>query len=178
MAVFSIFKNTVLLLFFTLSSCGNHTKTHNKELNSVVEQDTLATDLPIIIAANRTGTYLPLLKGKRVGIVANQTSVIFKGTQPLTYTHIVDSLLAHSIDIQQVFAPEHGFRGEADAGEKVSDGKDEKTGLPIISLYGKNRKPSKEQLRQGAENRIAPTIAISFPRIKKGAPNTNNVVRL
>lgn len=147
MAVFSIFKNTVLLLFFTLSACGNHTKTHNKELNPLVTQDTLATDLPIIVAANRTEAYLPLLQGKRVGIVANQTSVIFKDTQPLSYTHIVDSLLANDINIKQVFAPEHGFRGEADAGEKVSDGKDEKTGLPIISLYGKNRKPSKEQLQ-------------------------------
>ena len=147
MAVFSIFKNTVLLLFFTLSACGNHTKTHNKELNSVVARDTLAIDLPIIIAANRTEAYLPLLRGKRVGIVANQTSVIFKNTHPLSYTHIVDSLLAKDINIKQVFAPEHGFRGEADAGEKVSDGKDEKTGLPIISLYGKNRKPSKEQLQ-------------------------------
>ncbi|PXX26735.1 exo-beta-N-acetylmuramidase NamZ domain-containing protein [Arenibacter sp. ARW7G5Y1] len=147
MAVFSIFKNTVLLLFFTLSSCGNHTKTHNKALNSVAVQDSLATDLPIIIAANRTASYLPLLEGKRVGIVANQTSVIFKDTQPLSYTHIVDSLLSQNIDIKQVFAPEHGFRGEADAGEKVSDGKDDKTGLPIISLYGKNRKPSKELLQ-------------------------------
>ncbi|TQO35715.1 uncharacterized protein YbbC (DUF1343 family) [Arenibacter algicola] len=147
MAVFSIFKNTVLLLFFTLSACGNHTKTHIKELNPLVTQDTLATDLPIIVAANRTEAYLPLLQGKRVGIVANQTSVIFKDTQPLSYTHIVDSLLANDINIKQVFAPEHGFRGEADAGEKVSDGKDEKTGLPIISLYGKNRKPSKEQLQ-------------------------------
>jgi len=147
MAVFSVFKNTVLLLFFTLSSCGNPTKAHNKELNSTVAQDTLAANLPIVVAANRTEIYLPILQGKKVGIVANQTSVIFKDTQPLSYTHIVDSLLSQKIDIKQVFAPEHGFRGDADAGEKVSDGKDEKTGLPLISLYGKNRKPSKEQLK-------------------------------
>ncbi|MCM4164235.1 MULTISPECIES: exo-beta-N-acetylmuramidase NamZ domain-containing protein [unclassified Arenibacter] len=147
MAVFSIFKNTVLLLVFTLSSCGNHGKSQNKALNKVVVRDTLDNDLPITIAANRIATYLPLLEGKRVGIVANQTSVLFKDTQPLSYTHIVDSLLAKHINIKQVFAPEHGFRGDADAGEKVSDGKDHKTGLPIISLYGKNRKPSKEQLR-------------------------------
>ncbi|MCK0144805.1 DUF1343 domain-containing protein [Arenibacter sp. F26102] len=147
MAVFSVFKNTVLLLFFILSSCGNPSKAHNKAPDSKVAQDTIAADLPINIAANRTETYLPLLQGKKVGIVANQTSVIFKDTQPLSFTHIVDSLLAHNIAIKQVFAPEHGFRGEADAGEKVSDGKDEKTGLPIISLYGKNRKPSNEQLK-------------------------------
>ncbi|MBC8769730.1 DUF1343 domain-containing protein [Arenibacter sp. BSSL-BM3] len=147
MAVFSVFKNTVLLLFFILSSCGNPSKAHNKALDSKAAQDTPPTDLPIVIAANRTEAYLPLLQGKKVGIVANQTSVIFKDTQTLSFTHIVDSLLAHNIDIKQVFAPEHGFRGEADAGEKVSDGKDEKTGLPIISLYGKNRKPSNEQLK-------------------------------
>ncbi len=147
MAVFSVIKNTVLLLVFILSSCGNHGKSQNKALNEVVEGDTLTIDPPIMVAANRTATYLPLLEGKRVGIVANQTSVILKDTRPLSYTHIVDSLLARQINIKQVFAPEHGFRGEADAGEKVSDGKDPKTGLPIISLYGKNRKPSKEQLQ-------------------------------
>ncbi|MEM7380445.1 MAG: DUF1343 domain-containing protein, partial [Bacteroidota bacterium] len=85
-------------------------------------------------------------KGKKIGVVANQTSVIFKGTETPTYTHLVDSLLSLEVDIQKVFAPEHGFRGKADAGEHVKDGLDTQTGLPIISLYGKNRKPGKEQL--------------------------------
>jgi uncharacterized protein YbbC (DUF1343 family) len=85
-----------------------------------------------------------LLKGKKVGVVANQTSVIFKKNGQ---THLVDSLISLHIDIKKVFAPEHGFRGQADAGEKVQDGFDTKTGLPLISLYGKNRKPSKEQLQ-------------------------------
>ena len=82
--------------------------------------------------------YISLLKGKRVGLVVNQTSVI-------NNTHLVDTLLSLQIDIKKVFAPEHGFRGKADAGEKVKDGVDTKTNLPIISLYGKNRKPTIEQ---------------------------------
>lgn len=147
MAVFSVLKNTVLLLFLTLSSCGNQGKTNNKGHEPALKENVTAVNLPIVVAANRTSEYLPLLQGKKVGIVANQTSVIFKDTDPLSYTHIVDSLLAQHIDIKKVFAPEHGFRGQADAGEKVTDGKDDRTGLPIISLYGKNRKPSKEQLQ-------------------------------
>jgi uncharacterized protein YbbC (DUF1343 family) len=94
--------------------------------------------------AESTKAYLSKLKGKRVAVVANQTSVIGKTNG---HTHIVDSLLRLKIKIQKVFAPEHGFRGKADAGEVVKDGIDTKTGLPIISLYGKNKKPSKAQLK-------------------------------
>ncbi len=94
----------------------------------------------IITGAENTNEYLSLIKEKRVAIVANQTSIIGK-------QHLVDSLLSLGINITKVFAPEHGFRGVADAGEKVNDEKDEKTGIPIFSLYGKsNRKPSKEKL--------------------------------
>lgn len=100
---------------------------------------------PIIVGANQTQEYLSQLKGKRVGIVANQTSVIFNTNE--TYTHLVDSLVSLNIDIKKVFAPEHGFRGNADAGELVKDDLDTKTGLPIISFYGKNKKPSQEQLQ-------------------------------
>jgi uncharacterized protein YbbC (DUF1343 family) len=83
--------------------------------------------------------------------VANQTSVIFKeGNSDLhgrpEFVHLVDSLIALSVNVQKVFAPEHGFRGEADAGEHVTDGMDARTGLPIISLYGANRKPGIDQL--------------------------------
>lgn len=106
----------------------------------------------VVVAANRTDKYLPLLKGKTVGVVANQTSIVFRNTKDskadsTMYVHLVDSLLSSNIKIKTVFAPEHGFRGQADAGEKVSDGVDAKTGLPLISLYGKNRKPSPEQLQ-------------------------------
>ena len=98
----------------------------------------------VIVGANLTENYLPLLKDKNIALVANQTSVIFKNDH--SYTHLVDSLLAHKIRVKKVFAPEHGFRGRADAGEKVADGKDIKTDLSIISLYGKNKKPSAAQL--------------------------------
>ncbi len=94
----------------------------------------------IITGANQVEQYLPLLKGKKIAIVANQTSVIFKDYKN-NYTHLVDSLLSHQVEIVKVFAPEHGFRGKADAGEHVSNDTDTKTGLPLISLYGKNRKP-------------------------------------
>ncbi|MCM4168570.1 hypothetical protein KCTC52924_02146 [Arenibacter antarcticus] len=147
MAVLSVLKNTVLLLVYILSSCGSPSKSNNKDQSTKLGTTTLESEPPIIVAANRTAKYLPLLNGKKVAVVANQTSVIFKDTAPLTYTHIVDSLMSLNIAIKKVFAPEHGFRGEADAGEKVVDGKDEKTGLPLISLYGKNRKPSKEMLQ-------------------------------
>lgn len=91
-------------------------------------------------AAYQTEEYLPYLKGKSVGMVVNQTSIIGQ-------THLVDTLRSHEINITKVFAPEHGFRGEADAGATIKSGMDEKTGLPIISLYGKNKKPSSEQLK-------------------------------
>ncbi|RAI88440.1 exo-beta-N-acetylmuramidase NamZ family protein [Algoriphagus yeomjeoni] len=89
--------------------------------------------------ADQTELYLPLLKGKRVAVLANQTSIIGK-------THLVDSLQTLGINIVKVFGPEHGFRGNASAGAKVSDEKDERTGIPIISLYGRKSKPSKEDL--------------------------------
>ena len=94
----------------------------------------------IVLGAERTDIYLPLLKNKKVGVVGNQTSMIAN-------THLVDSLLSLDINIMTVFSPEHGFRGTADAGAKIEDGIDSKTGLPIISLYGNNKKPRKEQLK-------------------------------
>ena len=93
----------------------------------------------IVLGAERTDAYLPLLKNKKVGIIGNQTSMIGN-------THLVDSLLSLGVNIVKVFSPEHGFRGKADAGDKIEDGIDEKTGLTIISLYGKNKKPYPEQL--------------------------------
>ena len=84
--------------------------------------------------------YLPLLEGKNIGVVANQTSVIGD-------THLVDTLLSRGVHITRIYTPEHGFRGTADAGAKVNSGKDEKTGIPIVSLYGKNKKPTPEMLQ-------------------------------
>ena len=85
--------------------------------------------------------YLPLLKGKSVGIVTNQTSIVDQKT------HLVDFLLSKNVKIKTIFAPEHGFRGTADAGEHLNDEIDAKTGLQIVSLYGKNSKPKPEQLQ-------------------------------
>ncbi|MEP3837019.1 MAG: DUF1343 domain-containing protein [Algibacter sp.] len=158
---FNVFKNTVFPIIIgivlVMISCASKSKgdgsisklgIDNRE-KPVME---VKKDTSIIIGISRTDLYLPLLKGKRVGVVANQTSVIFtkSATQPLgaiKYTHIVDSLLALKVDIKKVFAPEHGFRGKADAGEIVKDGIDTKTKLPIVSLYGKNKKPSATQLK-------------------------------
>jgi uncharacterized protein YbbC (DUF1343 family) len=93
----------------------------------------------IVVGAERLGLYLPLLKNKRVAIVVNQTSVI--GDQS-----IVDVLLEENVVVKKIFAPEHGFRGTADAGAHIDDSKDSKTGLPIISLYGNHKKPTAEDL--------------------------------
>lgn len=93
----------------------------------------------IITGADQTEKYLPYLKGKRIGIVANQSSVIGD-------VNIVDSLSTLGVTIQKVFGPEHGFRGNASNGAPVADEKDAKTGIPIISLYGSNHTPSAKQL--------------------------------
>ena len=98
----------------------------------------------IITGAEDTEGYLFELKGKKIGVVAHQSSLIFTSYKQ---KHLVDLLLENKIDIRSVFAPEHGFRGIADAGEKIDDDKDPLTNLPIYSLYGKNRKPSQEQLK-------------------------------
>ena len=93
----------------------------------------------IVPAAERPDLYLPLLKGKRIALVVNHSSLT-KGK------HLVDFLLAKQIRVRKIFAPEHGFRGTADAGEHLKSGIDPKTNLPIISLYGKHKKPSKRDL--------------------------------
>ena len=161
---FKVFKNTVLLFVLVVISCASKT---NKDVSATDEILKQAQDEnSIVVGANRTKAYVPLLRGKRAGIVANQTSVIFKdsskyviktypnfinegenkSTKIRLYKHIVDSLLDLEINIKKVFSPEHGFRGTADAGELVKDGKDTKTGLPIFSLHGKHKKPTKQQL--------------------------------
>jgi uncharacterized protein YbbC (DUF1343 family) len=143
---FKRFKNTYLFLFvvlnFQLISCAQKLKS--------IEKNTTDASTVIKTGAESTPLYLNLLKGKHIAVVANQTSVIEKiaeRKEKRVFTHIVDSLLSLKIKIKKVFAPEHGFRGKADAGEIIKDGFDRKTGLPIISLYGKNKKPSAAQLK-------------------------------
>lgn len=94
----------------------------------------------IITGAEQLTAYLPMLNGKRVGLVVNQASVIGD-------VHLVDTLLSIGVNIVKVFAPEHGFRGDHSAGATISNAKDEKTGLPILSLYGKTKKPNQEMLK-------------------------------
>lgn len=94
----------------------------------------------IVVGAERTQEYFPILKDKRIAIVANHTSRI--GNE-----HLADSLLGAGFDIKLVFAPEHGFRGTADAGEYINNSIDKKSGLPIISLYGNDKKPKKTHLQ-------------------------------
>ena len=92
------------------------------------------------LGAERTESYLQILEGKRVALVVNQTSTIGN-------THLVDSLYNLGVNITKVMAPEHGFRGEAPDGEKIDDSKDSRTGIPIVSIYGKTKKPSSEMLK-------------------------------
>ena len=138
MMFYRLVKNTFFILAMGLVSCQGQTKMRK---NIPIKKN----DASIIIAANQTNAYLPLLEGKKIGIVGNQTSVIFKENG--NYTHLVDSLLSRNITIEKVFSPEHGFRGKADAGEKVNDGIDAKTGIELVSLYGNNKKPTKAQLQ-------------------------------
>ena len=91
------------------------------------------------LGAEQTDKYFPMLNNKSIGVLGNQSSLI--GT-----THLVDSLLSAKLQVVKVFSPEHGFRGTADAGAHIENGIDEKTGLPIISLYGSNKKPTESQL--------------------------------
>jgi uncharacterized protein YbbC (DUF1343 family) len=145
MVFLSSFKSTVFLWVLVLTACGNGEKSAKNVQGVTLDNSPVEQNATLVVSANRTSEYIHLLQGKSVGIIANQTSVIFNSED--RYTHLVDSLLNLNIDIKKVFAPEHGFRGQADAGEKVKDGLDSKTGLPLISLYGKNRKPSKELLQ-------------------------------
>ena len=165
---FKLLKSTHFLIVAVLFSCGSQKKdnvqladpeisSHKVEEISINQEnnaqgETLKpTPLPqLILAANRTELYLPLLRGKKVAIVGNPSSLILKDSLPSgekRYTHLVDSLLQLKVNIIKVFSPEHGFRGNADAGETVKNGKDAKTGLDIISLYGNNKKPAPEQLQ-------------------------------
>ncbi|HPW99016.1 MAG TPA: DUF1343 domain-containing protein [Flavobacterium sp.] len=135
-----VFKNTVLLFVLLILSCGSSIKKiENKERKEVVSFEKKFQEIKT--GADNFTYYLPLLKGKKVGIVTNQTGILSNKT------HLVDFLLEKNINLQKIFAPEHGFRGTADAGEHVIDGKDSKTGLPIVSLYGDNKKPKPEQLK-------------------------------
>ena len=127
-----MFQNFFLLLLVTLS----FTQCQAQKTASVNQTTAMNNVQP---AAERTDQYLPLLKGKKVAVFANQTSTV--GNK-----HLVDVLKENGVTIKVIFGPEHGFRGTADAGEKVESTIDKSTGVPVVSLYGKKRVPSKEDL--------------------------------
>jgi len=122
----------IVLLFWFLSSCSNAQQKNYQDQNEV-------SGTKIVVGAERTELYFPLIKDKRLAVVANQTSLTGN-------IHLVDSLLSAGFNVVKVFGPEHGFRGSAGAGEEVSNNVDAKTGLSVISLYGKKKKPSPEDL--------------------------------
>lgn len=132
----SIKPGVLILLMMWLNACQAQPK--EKPLESATA---IATTAPsIVCGAERLSDYLPLLEGKKVALLVNQTAVVGK-------THLVDTLLSHRVSIKKIFAPEHGFRGAADAGEHVKDSVDARTGIPVMSLYGNKKKPSAEDLK-------------------------------
>lgn len=102
--------------------------------------NTSAQPEKIVTGAERPFLYQPLIMGQRVGLVVNQTSM-------LGHQHLLDYLISKKINVVKIFTPEHGFRGVGEAGEELKDQRDPRTGLPIISLYGKNKKPTADQLK-------------------------------
>ncbi|HPW62609.1 MAG TPA: DUF1343 domain-containing protein [Cyclobacteriaceae bacterium] len=94
----------------------------------------------LVLGAEQMDLLLPKLKDKNIGLVVNNTALVGK-------THLADTLIAHGVQLKKIFGPEHGFRGDAADGEHVTDAVDAKTGVPVVSLYGKNSKPTAEQLQ-------------------------------
>ncbi len=152
------FSRLLLLIasFFYLSNCQAQVP-QSLKLEEILLSNTVLT------GADNHKSYLPLLKNRKIGILTNQTGTVKDITilressvedeltiqtfeSKIELKHVVDFLIENEVNVQKIYAPEHGFRGTADAGELIKDGKDTKTGLPIISLYGNNKKPTPEQL--------------------------------
>jgi uncharacterized protein YbbC (DUF1343 family) len=129
MRLATLVKATILFFTFTIDSF------------SLSAGATASIENPITVGAEQIEKYLPQLKGKNIGLVVNQTSNVFD-------EHLVDVLLKNNIVIKMIFSPEHGFRGNRDAGEKFDSSVDTKTGIRLVSLYGKNRKPSLTTMKE------------------------------
>lgn len=123
----------ILLAFLVLFNCNQRSATSGEGGRLVDEKS------KVEVGADQLDILLPKLTNKSVALVVNHTSLVGN-------THLADTLMASGVTVRKVFAPEHGFRGAAADGEKISDGVDSRTGLPIVSLYGANRKPTPEQL--------------------------------
>ncbi len=136
----------VVILLSCSATKTDRTESDLSETELTTPADSLPQNVPLYcnadvkVGAERTDAYVELLNEKRIGIVGNQSSM-------LGQVHLVDTLLALGLNVVRVFSPEHGFRGTADAGEKVTNEVDEKTGLSIVSLYGNNKKPTADQLK-------------------------------
>ncbi len=124
----------LVLIFLFTSSCHSHEYNHDDS-----QQDHVAVEKSILTGAEQTELYFPMLVNKNIGIVTNQTGIIGK-------THLIDSLVSSGFNILKIFAPEHGFRGHAEAGEKIQSDRDPLTEIRIISLYGSNFKPKQSDL--------------------------------
>ena len=143
-------KHIILYTLFLLILAGCKGKKQGVDTQNVSQIDSSQTETtepapkpepkPVIVAAEDTAAYFNLLKNKRVGLTGNATTVAFGG-------HLVDLLLDKGIKITKIYSPEHGFRGDAEPGKRVVSGKDEKTGIEVVSLFGKNLKPSADHLK-------------------------------
>ncbi len=134
-----LFAKVTLSLLLALPACGNAT---NPAGSGAAPAHTLVPPpavVRIVVGAERLEKYLPQLKGKRVGLVINQTSRVGS-------TYLVDTLRARGVHVTAIFAPEHGFRGEAADGATIKDGRDARSGVPVRSVYGKTKKPTPEML--------------------------------
>lgn len=155
----AILRNYFTILFFALYLISCNQKDNSNSSNSITNDSlsevTLSSDSlekiagfstenkensRIIPADEQFAQYLPLLKSKRVGLIVNQSAKI-------TSTHLVDTLVSREINVMKIFAPEHGFRGNVDRGKQFDNSIDPATGLPIIALYGQNKKPTAQQLQ-------------------------------
>lgn len=134
-----LFTIYLIIAISFLASCGDTNQQSAIRSNTPSAGEN--SDAKIIPGAERMDQYLSLLKGKRVAVFANHTSLV-------NNTNLVDTLVKSGVKISVIFGPEHGFRGTADAGEKIGNYTDEKTGIPVVSLYGAKRKPSAEDLQQ------------------------------
>lgn len=132
-------RSLLFIVFSLIFSSGFYGLSSNSRVMEV-KGSIHPEEAKVLTGADRTDIYLPLLSGKKIAVVVNQTSIVAK-------SHLVDTLLVSRINIVKIFAPEHGFRGTADAGESINDDYDKRTGLPVVSLYGNKKKPSSEDLR-------------------------------
>ncbi len=121
-------KSIFFVFIIAVLSCGEQSTAQDTGKNNV------------ITGAERMNVYLPMIRGKSVAVFANQTSMVQQ-------THLVDTLIRSGIRVVKIFGPEHGFRGNADAGEHVANAVDKKTGIPVVSLYGDHKKPTAADLK-------------------------------